>query len=66
MNDSRSDALVFFGATGALQFRFQALGFALPHQVLLALPYALTLLCLVGLTGRSRAPAALGQPYVRD
>jgi len=56
-------AALLFGAASALQFLFQAMGWALPYQLFLALPYVLTLLALAGLAGRrAAAPAALGQP----
>jgi simple sugar transport system permease protein len=56
-------AALLFGAASALQFAFQAMGWALPYQLFLALPYVLTLLALAGLAGRRAvAPAALGQP----
>ena len=57
---------LFFGFATALQFHFQALGLPVPYHLLLALPYALTLLVLAGFGGRLEPPAALGQPYVRD
>lgn len=56
-------AALLFGLATALQFHFQALGFAVPYQFFLILPYALTLLVLAGAAGRAAAPAALGQPY---
>ena len=55
-------AALLFGSASALQTLFQALGTSLPYQLFLALPYVLTLLALAGFAGRSRAPAALGQP----
>jgi simple sugar transport system permease protein len=55
-------AALLFGAASALQTLFQSLGTNLPYQIFLALPYVLTLLALAGFAGRSRAPAALGQP----
>jgi simple sugar transport system permease protein len=58
-------ASVLFGAAMALQFGLQALGTAAPYQVLLALPYALTLVVLAGFGGQAQAPSALGEPYVR-
>ena len=58
-------AAVLFGAAMALQFGLQALGTAVPYQVFLALPYALTLVVLAGFGGQADAPSALGEPYVR-
>jgi simple sugar transport system permease protein len=52
-------ALVF-GAASALQFLFQAMGWGLPYQLFLALPYVLTLLALAASRGRGRGPQALG------
>jgi simple sugar transport system permease protein len=54
-------AALLFGAATALQFVFQALNLAVPYQLFLALPYALTLLALAGAVGRTRAPADLGR-----
>lgn len=54
-------AALIFGAASALQYLFQAMGWALPYQVFLALPYVLTLLALAGVTGRAAAPASLGR-----
>ena len=54
-------AALLFGAATALQFLFQAMGFALPYQLFLMFPYLLTLVLLAGLVGGVRAPAALGR-----
>jgi simple sugar transport system permease protein len=55
-------AAFVFGAATAVQYVFQAMGWALPYQLFLALPYVLTLLALAGLAGRRvSAPAALGR-----
>lgn len=54
-------ASLLFGAATALQYLFQTLGLAVPYQLFLMLPYALTLLALAGAVGRSRAPAELGR-----
>ena len=56
-------AALFFGAASALQFFLQALGFDLPYQLFVALPYLLTLAALAGWMGRARAPAALAIPW---
>lgn len=54
-------AALVFGAASALQYLFQAMGWALPYQAFLALPYVLTLLGLAGIAGRASAPASLGR-----
>lgn len=53
-------AALFFGAVSALQFVLQAMGWALPYQLFLALPYLVTLVALARVSGRTAAPAALG------
>jgi ABC-type uncharacterized transport system permease subunit len=52
-----------FGVLTALQYLFQALGFAVPYQLFLMLPYLLTLLALAGFRGRSIAPQGLGKTW---
>ena len=52
---------LLFGAASALQFAFQAMGWAVPYQLFLVIPYLLTLAALAGAIGRARAPAALGK-----
>ena len=54
-------AALIFGAASALQYFFQAMGWPLPYQLFLALPYVLTLCGLAGIAGRSVAPASLGR-----
>lgn len=54
-------AAVAFGATSALQFLFQARGWALPYQAFLALPYLATLLALAASRTGGIAPASLGR-----
>ena len=54
-------AAVLFGAASASQFLLQAMGWTVPYQLFLALPYVLTLVGLTGVGGRALAPAALGQ-----
>ncbi len=58
-------ASILFGAAMALQFGLQALGTAVPYQLFLALPYALTLIVLASVGGQANAPSALGEPYTR-
>jgi simple sugar transport system permease protein len=37
-----------------------------PVQAIQALPYVLTVVLLAGFIGNSRAPAALGRPYLKE
>jgi simple sugar transport system permease protein len=54
-----------FGAADALQIRLQLVDSAIPSQLMIALPYLLTILVI--LAGRSRkAPSALTVPYTRE
>jgi general nucleoside transport system permease protein len=57
---------LFFGLIEALQLSLQAVGVAVPHQFLLALPYALTIVSLMIYHGRSEGPLALGRAYSRE
>jgi simple sugar transport system permease protein len=52
---------LLFGAESALQYAFQAIGWNVPYQVFLVVPYLLTLAALAGALGLARAPAALGR-----
>ncbi len=52
---------LLFGGASALQFAFQAMGWNVPYQLFLGLPYVLTLAVLAGAVGQARAPAALGK-----
>lgn len=62
---------LLFGAVGILQFHAQALGVRVPAQLLSALPYLITIVVLVLISGnrmlmRSNTPAMLGQSFVPD
>ena len=54
---------LLFGAADALQLRFQTFGSVIPHQILLMLPYVLTIAALAGFVGRTRLPKAYATPY---
>jgi ABC-type uncharacterized transport system permease subunit len=56
-------AALMFGSAQALQINAQAFGLPLPSQLVGMLPYLLTIVALAGLVGRTRPPAADGQPY---
>jgi len=57
-------ASFLFGITDALQMRLQALGI-LPSQIILLLPYAITIFILAGFVGRSTAPSDY-KPYIKQ
>ena len=54
-----------FGFIDALQLRLQAVGFQIPYQIFLLLPYLLTIIVLIGVARRATYPAALLLPYKR-
>ena len=54
-------AALVFGAASALQYFFQAIGWTVPYQVFLAMPYLMTLFALAGIAGKAVAPASLGR-----
>jgi len=60
-------AAMVFGACDALQLSLQIFGTRVPSQLLLALPYVVTILAISGLFGgKAVQPAALMAPYVKD
>jgi len=60
-------AAMVFGACDALQLSLQIFGTRVPPQLLLALPYVVTILAISGLFGgKAVQPAALMTPYVKD
>lgn len=59
-------AAFVFGAADALQLSLQLFQSHVPAQVLLALPYALTVLAMSGLLGKTVQPGALTQPFHRE
>lgn len=58
-------AALLFGFAEALQAKLAILQTPIPSQFLLMAPYVITLLVVAGFVGRSRPPAADGQPYVK-
>jgi ABC-type uncharacterized transport system permease subunit len=56
---------LLFGGAYALQLWIQASGAPIPHQVLLMLPYALTIVVLAIVARQARGPAALTKPFRR-
>ena len=59
-------AAVLFGASQAIQIQAQAVGVPVSKELILALPYVLTLVAITGLVRNSRPPAGLGQHATGD
>ena len=59
-------AVLLFGFLDSLQLHVQGIGGQLPYQVLLALPYIVAIVLLIGGRIRSEAPLSLGVPYSRE
>ena len=63
-------ACLLFAFTDALATRLQGVPLPLvgviPVQLILALPYALTVLLLAGFVGKAEAPKAIGVPYSKE
>jgi simple sugar transport system permease protein len=56
-------AALIFGMTSAATTLLSGLGVSLPPQILLSMPYIVTIIVVAGLIGRVRAPASAGRPY---
>jgi simple sugar transport system permease protein len=63
-------ACLLFAFTDALATRLQGVALPLvgviPVQLILAMPYVLTVLLLAGFVGKAEAPKAIGVPYVKE
>jgi simple sugar transport system permease protein len=58
-------AVLIFALADALAIRAQGFGLHIPNQLLLMLPYVVTMIALAGLVGRMRAPSQLGLNFDR-
>ena len=58
-------AALLFGAANALQIRLQTIGVSVSPYLLAILPYAITLVAMLGAVGKSSQPEALSKPYIR-
>lgn len=56
-------AALIFGMTSAATTLLSGLGVLIPPQILLSMPYIVTIIVVAGLIGRVRAPASAGRPY---
>ena len=59
-------ASVIFGLTVYLSYNLQTYQVPVSLYILQMIPYLITIAVVAGLIGRVRAPAADGQPYIRD
>lgn len=61
-------AALFFGLAQALSISAQQIPAlsAIPQIYLLILPYALTILALLGVVGKAESPKASGKPYIKE
>ena len=60
-------ACLLFGFADAFQSGAQAAGVPIPPELMLAFPYVLTLIALVGLLGKTAvSPAATGKVYRKE
>jgi ABC-type uncharacterized transport system permease subunit len=59
-------ASLLFGAADSLQWSLQAIGLGAPSQLMLSVPYILPIVALGVAWTRSRAPAALALPYMKE
>lgn len=57
-------AALVFGFADSMQIKLGTLGTPIPSEFLLMAPYVLTIVIVAGLVGKSRPPAAGGQPYI--
>ncbi|MCX8094623.1 MAG: ABC transporter permease [Caldisericia bacterium] len=57
---------LLFGGIDALQLRLQAIGFNIPYQFFLMMPYVLTIVVLVLVARNALAPSSLLKPYKRE
>lgn len=55
-----------FGFARALQQKLGILGTSIPSEFLSMLPYIVTIIVVAGVVGKSRPPAADGQPYIKQ
>lgn len=59
-------ACLLFGAAQAVQLQSQAVGLPISKELILALPYVLTLVAITGLVRHSTPPAGLGRHAAAD
>ena len=64
--DSEDGAAIAEAFASNLEGALSIVGAPVPSQFMLMLPYVVTILAVAGLVGRSRGPAAAGEPYIKE
>ncbi|WP_342212209.1 ABC transporter permease [Roseitalea porphyridii] len=59
-------AALVFGFADAMQQKLALLQTPIPSEFLAMSPYIATIIVVAGIVGRSRPPAADGQPYIKE
>jgi simple sugar transport system permease protein len=59
-------AALLFGFATAMQTQLNFMGVDIPHQFVGMLPYLLTIIVVAGVVGRTRPPAAEGEPFEKE
>jgi len=60
------EAGLLFGFAESLSTKLSILRFPIPAEILLMMPYIVTMVVLAGVVGRSQGPAASGTPYEKE
>jgi len=58
-------AALLFGTANALQIRLQTTGVSISPYLLAILPYAITLVAMLGAIGKNSQPESLSKPYIK-
>ena len=59
-------AALVFGFADSLQVKLGILDTGIPSEFLLMAPYLVTIIVVAGVVGKTRPPAADGQPYIKE
>ncbi len=58
-------ASLLFGFTDSIQMSVQTAGIGIPTDILLCLPYIITIVVLAGFIGKAVGPKHVGKPYIK-
>ncbi len=57
---------LLFGFAESLEISMQTAGWGVPTDILLSIPYVITILVLAGFVGKAVAPKQVGKPYIKQ